>query len=322
MTKKLLLIFGLLLFIKHFSQSEKLIGEWFLDRTVKSDGNNLEINNPKYSMFLTYKINPNELMINNIKFKAKFSVDQIKLDNRNFKYWFEKDYLLIQEGNEISLFLKADNFIKKYPEFEPKIEIRNNDSVIVANQIIHPIFNNEKTFDDFIIPLMTQESSKNMNDLYFNAEYILTKDNKITDIKIINKRTPQYDSQFIQALKKAEKYYENPYKKNLLVVEEKHFLKWYDDLKDNSEKELHNYIYEGSRFYDNNNFEKAIEKLSKIDQLNIKDNKFMMNIHDAYIKLGISYLALGKNDQACINFKKAGNLTDFAVRNYLKDFCK
>ncbi len=43
---------------------------------------------------------------------------------------------------------------------------------------------------------------------------------------------------------------------------------------------------------------------------------------EEYIKLGISYLAVGENNLACISFQKAGNLTGFEVRNYLIDFCK
>lgn len=322
MKKKLLLILYLLICIKIHSQSEKLKGEWILDKIVKPDGKNLEINNPRYSALLFYKINNNELSINNTKFKASFSKNTISTNYRTFKYWFEEDYLILQEGNEISLLLKAEDFIKRNSEFQPKIEVRNNDSLLVANKIIRPIFNNEKTFDEFITPLMKQEDSKNMDDLYFKIEYILTKNNKITQIKILDKLTPQYDTQFIQALKQAEKYFENPYDKDLLVTDEKHFLKWYNDLSDKFEKDLFNNTGEGLRYYNNNKFEKAVEHFSKVNEFQPKDNRFITEVHDAYIKLGISYLAIGKTEQACNSFRKAGDLTDFEVRNYLKDFCK
>lgn len=320
--KRILLLLYLITFIKTYSQSQELKGEWILDKIVKSDGKNLGINDPRYSMLLFYKIKSDELSINDTKFKAKFSKNLIAIDNRSFKYWFEEDYLLLQEGNEISLLLKPEDFIKKNSEFKPKIEIKDNDSLLVANRIIRPIFNNEKNFDNFIIPLMKQENSKDMNDLYFKIEYILTKDNKIVKIKILDQRTPQYDTQFVQALKKAEKYFENPYGIDMLVTHEEHFLKWYNDLSDQSEKQLFDNIREGLRYYNNNKFEKAIENFSKLNELQIKDNRFITEFHDAYIKLGISYLATGKNEQACNSFRKAGDLTDFGVRNYLKDFCK
>ncbi|KAA2217799.1 tetratricopeptide repeat protein [Chryseobacterium sediminis] len=322
MKKKLLVLLYLIICINTYSQSQKLRGEWILDKIVQPDGKNLEINNSKYSFKLFYIINQDELVIYNQKFKAKFYNDKINLENRAFKYWFEDNYLILQEGNEISLLLKEKDFIKKYPEFKPKIEVRNNDSLMVANQVIHPIFNHEKTFENFIIPLMNQENSKDMNDLYFKMEYILTKDNKITNIKILDKRTPRYDKEFVQALMQAEKYFQNPYGIDMLVTEERHFLKLFQDLTDTSEKNLYHIIGNGFEYYNNNQFEKAIENLSKLDNLSIKDNRFISRFHDGYIKLGISYLAVGKNEQACTSFKKAGDLTDFEVRNYLKDFCK
>lgn len=319
---KLLLLLYLIVCIKTYSQSQRLMGEWILDKIVQPDGKNLEINNPKYSFSLFYKINQDEFVISKQKFKAKFYTDKIILENRTFKYWFEDNYLVLQEGNEISLLLKEGDFIKKFPEFKPKIEVRNNDSLLIANQVIRPIFNHEKSFDDFIIPLMKQENSKDMDDLYFKIEYILTKDNKITSIKILDKRTPQYDTQFVQALMQAEKYFKNPYGINMLVTEENYFLKWYQDLSDKSEKDLYHIIGNGFEYYNNNQFDKAIENLSKLDKLQIKDNRFISRFREGYIKLGISYLAVGKIEQACTNFKKAGGLTDFEVRNYLIDFCK
>ncbi|MDQ1858562.1 MULTISPECIES: hypothetical protein [unclassified Chryseobacterium] len=322
MMKRILFILYLIICIKTYSQSQKLRGEWILDKIVQSNGKNLEINNSKYSFRLLYTINQDELVIYKQRFKAKFYNDKINLENRTFKYWFEDNYLILQEGNEISLLLKGEDFIKKYPEFRPKIEVRNNDSLLVANQIIRPIFNHEKTFDDFIIPLMKQENSKDMNDLYFKIEYILTKDNKITNIKILDKRTPQYDTQFVQALMQAEKYFKNPYGIDMLVTEEKHFLKLFQDLSDKSEKDLYHIIGNGFEYYNNNQFENAIESLSGLDKLQIKDNRFISRFRDGYIKLGISYLAVGKNEQACTSFRKAGDLTDFDVRNYLIDFCK
>ncbi|MGC5746211.1 hypothetical protein [Chryseobacterium sp. NFX27] len=322
MMKRILLIFYLITCIKIYSQSHKLRGEWILDKIVLSNGKNLEINNSRYSFRLFYKINQDELVLYNQKFKANFYNDKISLENRTFKYWFEDNYLVLQEGNEISLLLKEEDFVKKYPEFKPKFEIRGNDSLLMANQVVHPIFNNEKSLEDFINLRMTHGDSKDMNDLYFKIEYILTKDNKIRNIKILDKLTPQYDTQFVQALMQAEKYFENYYGVNMLITDERHFLKFFKDLKDESEKKLYHIIGDGFEYYNNNQFEKAIEKLSKLDNLQIKDNRFISRFHDGYIKLGISYLAVGKNEQACNSFRKAGNLTDFEVRNYLIDFCK
>ncbi|ASE64115.1 tetratricopeptide repeat protein [Chryseobacterium indologenes] len=322
MIKKLLFILCVIGFIKSYSQLQKLKGEWILDRIVKSDGKNLEINDPRYSMFLFYNIAPNVVSVHDTKFKATFNHNTINLENRTFKYWFEDDYLLLQEGEEVSLLLKPEVFIKKHPEFKPKIEIRNNDSLLIANKIIHPIFNNEKSFDFFLLQFMEEENLRDINDLYFKSEYVLTKDNKITNIQVLDKLTPSYETKFIQALKKAEKHFQNPYGINMLVTHETHLSKLYNNLSYKSDKKLFDIIREGTKYFNENKFEDAIEEFSKLDELQIKDNRFIMRFHEGYTKLGISYLAVGKKDQACMNFKKVGNITDFQVRNFLIDFCK
>ncbi|AZA88391.1 hypothetical protein EG349_17240 [Chryseobacterium shandongense] len=188
--KKILFILFIILFVKNYSQLHKLKGEWILDKIVKSNGEDLEINNPRYSTSVFYNINSNELSISDNKFKATFSRDQINLENRSFSYWFEDDYLLLKEGNEVFLLLKPEDFIKRYPEFSPEIRVTGIDTLLVANKVIQPVFRHEKTFDDFIIPLITQEASKDMDDLYFKISYILTKNNKISNIQIVDKRSP------------------------------------------------------------------------------------------------------------------------------------
>lgn len=111
--KNFILILCLFISIKTFSQTQKLMGEWFLDRVYPSTGKSLEINNRKYSIFLSYNIKPNELIINNQKFEAVFLKDKIKLKDRELTYWYDENYLLVQEGNEIYTFLKKMILPKK-----------------------------------------------------------------------------------------------------------------------------------------------------------------------------------------------------------------
>ncbi|WP_123902327.1 hypothetical protein [Chryseobacterium arthrosphaerae] len=320
--KNLILILCLFISLKTFSQTQKLMGEWFLDRVYPSTGKSLEINNRKYSIFLSYNIKPNELIINNQKFEAVFLKDKIKLKDRELTYWYDENYLLVQEGNEIYTFLKKNDFTKKNPEFNPQINFVKNDTVIVANQIIKPVFNNEKTFDRFVTNHISDSSYNSGDDLYFKAEFVLTRDNNITQIKIIDPYTPQYQSEFVQALKKSEQYFENPYRKDMLITVEKFFPKWIGDLKTKEEKELYSILSTGNKYFYKNNFEKTIETLSKLDGIKVRDIEFNPLVHEAYVLLGISYLVLGQNDNACTSFNKAGSITDFGVRNYLKDFCK
>ncbi|RTZ48502.1 hypothetical protein EJ377_13390 (plasmid) [Chryseobacterium arthrosphaerae] len=72
---------------------------------------------------------------------------------------------------------------------------------------------------------------------------MLTRDNNITQIKIIDPYTPQYQSEFVQALKKAEQYFENPYRKDMLITVEKFFPKWIGDLKQKKKRVIFNIEY-------------------------------------------------------------------------------
>jgi tetratricopeptide (TPR) repeat protein len=73
--------------------------------------------------------------------------------------------------------------------------------------------------------------------------------------------------------------------------------------------------------YKSNKFEEAILEYNKIKQLQIKNNRYHTMINNALKRLAISYLATGNQNLACENFKLAGDITDFTVRNYLLDFC-
>jgi hypothetical protein len=46
--KKILFIIFIITSIKNYSQLQKLKGEWILDKIVKANSENLEINNPRY----------------------------------------------------------------------------------------------------------------------------------------------------------------------------------------------------------------------------------------------------------------------------------
>lgn len=307
---------------KTFCQPNELIGKWILDKTVYSDGKLLEINNPLFSSKSIYEIRPNYLSINNQNLKAQFSPNQIKLEHRILEFWTEENYLLVQEkdDNKIHLFLKADDFIIKYPEFKPKTEIRNNDTITIANEIIGAEFNNELTFDEFLWKNMPDHPSKSFSNLYFNAEFILTRDNKIKEIKILNSISKDYDNEFLLALKKAEKYFVNNLKTDIVVNKENNFLKWKEDLNKN-EKYLYDLISNGDAYYMKNEFAEAIVEYEKIKELNIEKNRFNIMIREAYIKLGVSYLAINQKEKACSTFQNIGKTTNFWIRNYLINFC-
>lgn len=130
-----------------------------------------------------------------------------------------------------------------------------------------------------------------------------------------------YDNDYIVALKKSEKYLKNLTDKDLLITKEINNLKWAKDLSNKEEKQLYKLIENGLEYYNVNNFEKAIENFSQIKNLKIENNRFKTLIKESMINLGISYLAIGKNEEACKVFLEIGDKTDFEIRNYLIDFC-
>ncbi|OXA80414.1 hypothetical protein SAMN05444397_102182 [Flavobacterium aquidurense] len=307
-----------------YSQSQELKGKWILDKIVYQDGTDLEINNGQYSIELKYFISPNSLKINDQYFKANYSTKQIKNDYRIINYTLENNYLKIQEPNDnkISYFLKTDDFIAKYPEFTLQKNVRDNDTILVANELADYDFQKEERLDDFISSNKPDRQAKSLPNLYFQVEFILSKNNTLRDIKVLHSISKGYDNDYINALKKAEKFLRNNTKYDLLITKEVNNLKFFEDLTDPKEKELLELIDLGNKYYSNNNFENAITTYNKIRKLEIKNNRFKTTIENAYVKLGISYLASGNQVEACEIFHLVGNNTKFEVRNYINNFCK
>ncbi|MGI9652193.1 tetratricopeptide repeat protein [Chryseobacterium sp. RLHN22] len=318
-------IFFLSFSITIYSQNKTLTGKWILDRIQFSNGSNLEINNPEYSTKIIYQIEPNSLKIIDQKFDASFTANQIKTQFRTINYILKNNYLIIQEEKDkkVYYFLKAEEFVKKYPDFSLKKTIRNNDTIYIANNLSDFNFDNDLSFHEYISQNMSQKDrpSKSFENLYFKVEFILTKNNKIKDIEIINSIDNVYDNDYISSLKKSEKFLRNISDKDLLITNEVHHVKWKNDLTNSDEKKLYKLRAKGLEYYYSNKFEKAIENFSQIENLKIKDNKFKGFIKESRIKLGISYLATGKNEDACNIFYKVGDKTTFEVRNFLIDFC-
>lgn len=323
--KKYLLI--LLLSISQlFSQNTNLSGTWILDKTIYEDGNYLEINHPLFSNFTEYEFFSNNLKINGQKFNAKYYQNSIKLDYRELMYSFKNEYLLVQEkgDNKIQIFLKKDDFITKYPIFKSEQKIINQDTIYISNDVFKPKFENDLNFEDFLrknIPSYNNASTKNN---IFKSEFILTKENLIKDINITQGISKSFDNEFITALKKAQPYFKNETGKDLLIRHNFNFFKMFGALTNKSEKDFYSIQKKAKEYFEKNEFEKAVseyEKLNNINDLIILKEKFGFVYNEAFINLGISYLALNKIENACSSFKKVGGFTNFSVRNYLIIYC-
>lgn len=318
------LLFVLLAFSNVYSQSNELIGKWILVRTLYADGRNLEINNAQYATKSILDISPNFIKINNTRLSASFSTNKIKTPFRSINFLKKDGYLITQDdgGDKISYFLKADDFVMKYPEFSLKEIEKEGKLVLVDNNLTGYEFKNELALEDFITKNKKDRNSKDFKNLYFRIEFILTSANQIKSIKVLNSIDALYDNGYIGALQKASQYFSNNTGKDLLIFLEVNQLKWFKDLTDENEKLLYTYSENGLNYFARNDFEKAIEEFSKIRSLVIINNRFKTIIKDTMIKLAISYLAIGKNKEACEVFNSVGNKTDFEIRNFLLDFCE
>lgn len=307
-----------------YSQSKELTGNWILVKTLFNNGKNLDINSSQYSTKQILEISANSIKINDFLFPASFTKNQIKTSFRTLNFLLKENYLITQEDkdNKSNYYLKAEDFVKKFPEFSMKEVERNANVVLLDNSLTGFEFNNDLSFEDFIEKNRTHRDSKDYKNLNFQIEFILTKSNQIKDIKVLNSIDTSFDNNYIIALKKSSPFFNNLTGKDLIIFKEVNQLKWGNDLTNEDEKKLYLYRSEGLKNFNANKFKKAIEEFSKIKNLRIENNRFKTFIKDSKIKLGISYLATGQNHEACETFKDVGDKTDFEIRNYLLDFCE
>lgn len=325
--KRILAILFFLFF--EFSQSQQinLQGNWILDKIQYQNGNPLEVNHPSYSNFLEYNFNGYNLEINNQKFKVSIDNSTISTNFRKMQYKFENEYLVLNEigDDKIYYFLKTNDYLTKYPEFEPNEISFENKKVFESNSIIKPTFTNTENFEEFIRKNIPSYSSISATNNFFKARYILTKENKIIDIQIIEGITKTFDNEYKKALLKSEKFMKNNFGKDLLVTQTFNFFKMFAGLTNNEEKEIDSFVKNGNQFYEKNEFDKAIANYEKLLTINIKPEiteRFGYSLDQAFVNLGVSYLATENNAKACNSFKKVGDKTNFKVRNYLINFCK
>lgn len=313
------------------AQPTELIGKWILVRTLNNNNTRLDINNSDYSKKMIYQIDKNSFKINGQLFKPKFKENIINLSDKNypeFTYTIKENYLITKEikGHTTNYFLKVDDFIKRFPEFSLKEIDYNDRKVYLDNGISAYDFNHDLTYDFFILLNGNSNSDKrniiNPDSLPLQFEYILTVDNKIKDFKIINSENNLADNDYIERFKKASKYFKNTTDKDVLLRYTGVSITSYPELTNKDEKRLFEISAQIDRYYYKNEFINIIDLYDEFTKLKIKPNRFNKFKDDNYIRLGVSFLAQNRIDEACISFKNVGDITDFRVRNYLLDFCQ
>lgn len=325
MRKKIFLL--LLLFINFINvHSQNLNGSWILERTIYENGNPLEINHPLYSAFTKYDFLPNSIKINDQKFNATYLNNLIKLDFRELIFSFENNYLFIQEkgDDKIQILSKKEDFLSKNIEFKSDFEIRNQDTLYISNEVFKPQFNNELTFEDFLRKNISKYTSESTKNNLFKSEFVLTKDGKIKDIRILSGISKSFDNEFIEVLNKTESYFKNDTGKDFLIKHNFNFFQMFKGLTEKIEKEFYAIQKKGNLYFEKNEFEKAIIEYEKLDSMDLNSIRVRLGFlySEAFINLGVSYLAVNKNEDACNSFLKVGDIRNFNVRNYIINFCK
>ncbi|SHK25817.1 hypothetical protein [Chryseobacterium polytrichastri] len=325
MKKKLSITFLLLSFFS-FSQINKLQGSWILDKITYQNGNPLEVNQKMFSSFMEYVFIGNNFKINNQIFKASIDSKTINTDFRKINYKFQEDYLITnEEGDDKNYYFLSKNlFLKKYPEFQPKEINFENNIVFISNEVIKPIFNYNGGTDAYFMKNIPSYSENSSNNNIFKAQFILTKNNKITDIKVINSISKSFDKEFTKSLLSAEKYFINDSGLDLLVEQQFNFFKMFNSFINKDEKKLYKISQEGNKYFEINDFQNAANSYTEINNLNssvLTNERIRYITNEIYINLGISYLVMKDQEKACKSFRNIGDETNFIVRNYLLIFC-
>lgn len=322
--KKIIFTFLLCLTaVSVFSQNNKLDGTWILDKYIYSDGRPLEINDNNFSSFAKYEFDSNKMRINGLEIPIKITSNIIQTDATKFEYGFDNKYLLLQmQGDKkIACLLKPETFIEMYPEFQSEKINYNESEFFKENQLIGPDFNYNGGFNSYWILALTEYDNFSTSDYYFDIQFILTKDSKIRDIKILKGSTDDFNKKVTMVISNSQKYFKNTTGKDFLMNRK---FKMNNSGSKNQmskiDKQVEKIDETGSKYFTKNDFANAIKTYEKLELLGTDspDNPLLQT---SFKRLGISYLAINDIDKACKSFKKAGNLNSFDVRNYLITFC-
>lgn len=329
MPRLILFIFCLFISTLVNAQQDELLGKWILVRTLKQNNQRLEINNPYYSRKQIFQVLPKKIKIDGYTFPTKFKNNIIELNDSRYKdleYKIQENYLIAKEinGEFTHFYLKVDDFIKRFPEFELKEEMRNGKKVLIDNGLSAYDFDHELPYIMFILLNGSGSSEKidvKPNDMPLRFEYTLTKDNKVENLNILESTNEKLDQDYLSRFKKATRYLKNNTDADVLISYKGITTITYPQLTDQQEKKLFELSAEVDKYYHKNQFKKVTELYPNSLDLKIKQYKFDKFIDENNIKFGIAFLATGNIDQACEAFNRVGDITDFRVRNYLLDFC-
>ncbi|GLB48550.1 hypothetical protein Y10_09180 [Neptunitalea sp. Y10] len=309
------------------AQSDALKGCWILDSITYTNGEPLEINHALYTIFMEYRIEKNKLVINNSTFfKATFTSNQILTPYKKSNYKLEGNYLQLTEwgDDKTYYYLKEEDYLAKYPEFIPRQVTYRGKTLLQENAVVNPFFDEDISLHEFLISHMKEYKNIVPSNSYFKAKFILTADNQITDVTIVDSINKEFDGKFLKALKKAKGKLINTIGKDMLVAHEFRFLAR-GKFVTSEERKVAELMLRADEHYSKNYFQEALVLYEKAFET--EENRAIIEKHKHFfsssiIYMGVCYLVLGDTDNACKAFGKIGDSTNFHVRNYLRNFCQ
>lgn len=315
----------LLLFITItvFPQNINLEGVWILDKITFENGNIIEINDPDFSTYSQYKFSNNKMEVNGVEVPITILPKKISTPALNIDYEFQDKYLLLKNlsNGKIIYLLKPESFVEMYPEFLPKKIILDDISVYEENLVIRADFNRLGGFDVYLRDFMYSYKDYPKDRNQFIVQFVVTKESKVTDIKVIKGLSNDFDSKLISYIKNSEKFFKNQTNKDFLIKKTNSIHienEGHSDLSKEDRSIIK--IYEkGNSFYLKNDFANAIKTYEQVNSLGANNENSMLR--SIYVNLGVSYLATNKIESACESFNKAGGLVNFKSRNYIINFC-
>ena len=291
-----------------YSQDSSLNGKWILEKITYTNGKDLEINHPYYSVILEQDINDNMIKGNQI---------QIGFNKFNFLYLNNRLILNSPDDDLKYYYVKEKRFLELFPEFYPKETIYKERKLFKSNEIIHPIFKDWGKFNSNMVMFLR---NKNLGKKFqFDLYIIVEKNSKNYQYYIENSNmSEKQEEQVFDFLEKNKFNVVNNFGQDLLSVFPYNFN--FNELNNSKFKKYadeENYL---RKLYSENKFKELIKRIKKLEEENFFNNSGYGRLRN--VMLGVSYLALNQNDEACKAFLKEGDITTPHVRNYLKNFCQ
>ncbi len=308
------------------AQENKLLGTWILDYALDSEGGFSTVHSNMFSAEVTYTISKGNFKVNDSSQKANYdSFNNINLLDRTLYYRLDGDYLILQERgspHEVFYLLKDSVFLKTYPEFASKYEERNGEKLLLQDAFKKAQFTSSLGFAETMSYFSPELKKKSKNEFYCEVEFVLDTNNKIRDVKFIPTLEKKMEEEFLKAMPKINDYYFNHTGENMLIKESINYGSMTNKKKNPDLEKLKDNFYEGNKLYRNNKPDEALKLFEEVKDIEINRNQHGGIFYDDYLKtMGICYLLVNKQEEACAVFHKLGTLSDFKARNFLRFFC-